>query len=181
MFLRLLTNELSVSCTVEHGMPIVSICLWLVQFLGGLIQRQTFSGKKGLLSGKSTFEENALEGGGGTKDNKPNKNNPQPNTGFYRNETIAEENRLLKKCIHFSWSGPKALIYISSLYDTLAHLIPFRTLQFLFQTSLCWNVFSKVPWSCWYCECYLNDSFEFLRTTQPGNTAFSSSIILKFF
>lgn len=55
MFLRLLTDELSVGCTFEHGMPIVSICLWLVQFLGGLIQRQTFSGKKGLLSGKSTL------------------------------------------------------------------------------------------------------------------------------
>lgn len=44
--------------------------------------------------------------------------------------------------------------------------------------SLCWNVFSKVPWSCWYCECYLNDSFEFLRTTQLRNTLFCFSIII---
>lgn len=65
-----LTNELSVGCTFEHGMPIVSICLWLVQFLGGLIQRQTFSAKKGLLSGKSTFQENAL---GGKKNHKKQK------------------------------------------------------------------------------------------------------------
>jgi len=55
MFLRLLTNEISVGCTFEHGMPIVTICLWLVQFLGGLIQRQAFSGKQGLCGGKSTF------------------------------------------------------------------------------------------------------------------------------
>lgn len=46
--------------------------------------------------------------------------------------------------------------------------------------SLCWNISHKVPWSCWYCECYLNDSFEFLRTTQPRNTVFRFSIILKF-
>ena len=48
--------------------------------------------------------------------------------------------------------------------------------------SLCWNVFSKVPRSCWYCECYLNDSFEFLRTTQHRNTllCFSIIFILKF-
>lgn len=43
--------------------------------------------------------------------------------------------------------------------------------------SLCWNIFSKVPWSCWYCECYLNDSFEFLRTTQLRNTVFCFSVI----
>lgn len=61
VFLRLLTNEISVGCTFEHGMPIVSICLWLVQLLGGLIERQTFSRKKALWSGKSTFWENALE------------------------------------------------------------------------------------------------------------------------
>lgn len=60
VFLRLLTNELSVGCTFEHGMPIVSVCLWLAQFLGGLIERQTFSRKKALWSGKSTFWENAL-------------------------------------------------------------------------------------------------------------------------
>lgn len=71
MFLRLLTNELSVGCTFEHGMPIVSICLWLVQFLGGLIQRQTFSGKKGLLSGRSTFQENALRGEKNTTKHQP--------------------------------------------------------------------------------------------------------------
>lgn len=49
--------------------------------------------------------------------------------------------------------------------------------------SLCWNIFSKVPWSCWYCECYLNDSFEFLRTTQLRNTVFCFSVIFiwKFF
>lgn len=43
--------------------------------------------------------------------------------------------------------------------------------------SLCWNIFSKVPWSCWYCECYLNDSFKFLRTTQLRNTVFWFSVI----
>lgn len=48
--------------------------------------------------------------------------------------------------------------------------------------SLCCNVFSKVPWSCWYCECYLNDSFESLRTAQHRNTLlrFSIIFILKF-
>lgn len=35
--------------------------LAFVQFLGGLIERQTFSRKKALWSGKSTFWENALE------------------------------------------------------------------------------------------------------------------------
>lgn len=43
--------------------------------------------------------------------------------------------------------------------------------------SLCWNIFSKVPWSCWYCECYLNYSFKFLRTTQLRNTVFWFSVI----
>lgn len=43
--------------------------------------------------------------------------------------------------------------------------------------SLCWNIFSKVPWSCWYCECYLNDSFEFLRTTQLRKKVFCFSVI----
>lgn len=37
MLLRLWTNELSGGCTFEHGMPLVSICLWLVQLLEGLI------------------------------------------------------------------------------------------------------------------------------------------------
>lgn len=81
VLLRLLTNELSVGCTFEHGMPIVSICLLLVEFLGGLIERQTFSRKKALWSGKSTFWENAL----GRKKRKHNKNNSQPTTVFNRN------------------------------------------------------------------------------------------------
>lgn len=47
--------------------------------------------------------------------------------------------------------------------------------------SLCWSVFSKVPWSCWYCACYLNDSFEFLRTSCLRKRAFWLFIfILKF-
>lgn len=47
--------------------------------------------------------------------------------------------------------------------------------------SVCWNVFSKVPWSCWYCEYYLNDSFKFLRTTELRNTVFCCLWVVVFF
>lgn len=129
MFLRLLTDELSVGCTFEHGMPIVSICLWLVQFLGGLIQRQTLSGKKGLLSDKSTFHENALEEKKKTKNpttkQKSSPSPPNSKTKPIHNQPLVPterkslqmKRRLFKTCMQFSWSGPTAFIYISSLYD----------------------------------------------------------------